>query len=65
MQNRTPFVFTLTAFALSFSATQTAMAKDNIVRAGIIGCDTSHVEAFTKIERQIEQFGKRYEEQRG
>jgi hypothetical protein len=49
MQNRTPFVFTLTALALSFSATQAAFAKDNIIRAGIIGCDTSHVEAFTKI----------------
>ena len=49
MQNRHLFVFTLTALALSFSATQTAVAKDNIIRAGIIGCDTSHVEAFTKI----------------
>lgn len=29
--------------------TEQAMAKDPVLRAGIIGCDTSHVEAFTKL----------------
>src|SRR4051812_13756449 len=34
---------------LSLPASQNAMAKEGIIRAGIIGCDTSHVEAFTKL----------------
>ena len=31
------------------AASQNAIAKEGVIRAGIIGCDTSHVEAFTKL----------------
>jgi hypothetical protein len=34
---------------LNLPALQNAMAKEGIIRAGIVGCDTSHVEAFTKL----------------
>src|SRR5690348_13892901 len=41
------------ALALSFVvlvfASRNAPAADKVLRAGIIGCDTSHVEAFTKL----------------
>src|SRR3954466_4070908 len=31
------------------AAASSAGAKEGVIRAGIIGCDTSHVEAFTKL----------------
>src|SRR3954466_15741716 len=31
------------------AAASNAIAKEGVIRAGIIGCDTSHVEAFTKL----------------
>src|SRR3954463_15351881 len=34
---------------LSLAAWQNGIAKEGVIRAGIIGCDTSHVEAFTKL----------------
>jgi hypothetical protein len=34
---------------LALTSLQNAMAKEGVIRAGIIGCDTSHVEAFTKL----------------
>ena len=39
------------ALTLLFSliTLQYSMAKEGVIRAGIIGCDTSHVEAFTKL----------------
>src|SRR3954462_3462909 len=41
----------ISAVALLFflAAWQNATAKEGVIRAGIIGCDTSHVEAFTKL----------------
>jgi hypothetical protein len=41
----------LVAIALLFSLTpqQNATAKEGVIRVGIVGCDTSHVEAFTKL----------------
>jgi hypothetical protein len=41
----------ISAVALLFSlaASQNAIAKEGVIRAGIVGCDTSHVEAFTKL----------------
>jgi hypothetical protein len=37
------------ALFLSLAPAGHAAAKEGVIRAGIIGCDTSHVEAFTKI----------------
>ena len=37
------------ALLLTFTAGQHALAKESVIRAGIVGCDTSHVEAFTKL----------------
>jgi hypothetical protein len=34
---------------LALTSLHKAMAKEGIIRAGIVGCDTSHVEAFTKL----------------
>ena len=34
---------------LALTSLHNAMAKEGIIRAGIVGCDTSHVEAFTKL----------------
>jgi hypothetical protein len=34
---------------LALTSLQNAMAKEGVIRAGIIGCDTSHVEAFIKL----------------
>jgi hypothetical protein len=34
---------------VSLAVAQQSFAKDAVLRAGIIGCDTSHVEAFTKL----------------
>jgi hypothetical protein len=39
---------------LSFTAGQNAGAKEGVIRAGIVGCDTSHVEAFTKLINKSE-----------
>jgi predicted dehydrogenase len=35
--------------AYLFAAGQTGFGKEGVIRAGIVGCDTSHVEAFTKL----------------
>src|SRR4051812_12527004 len=47
------------AIALLFflAASQNAVAKESVIRAGIIGCDTSHVEAFTKLINKSEAAG--------
>ena len=37
------------ALLLSLAAWQHAVAKEGVIRAGIVGCDTSHVDAFTKL----------------
>jgi hypothetical protein len=37
------------ALLLSFTAAQNTLAKEGVIRAGIVGCDTSHVDAFTKL----------------
>lgn len=47
MQNRN-CIFILTLL-LTTIAWQQTIAKEGVLRAGIIGCDTSHVEAFTKL----------------
>jgi predicted dehydrogenase len=46
MQNR---ICSLIATLLLLPASQIASAKEGVIRAGIIGCDTSHVIAFTKL----------------
>jgi hypothetical protein len=47
MRNRNCILALTLLFSLT--ALQHAMAKEGIIRAGIVGCDTSHVEAFTKL----------------
>jgi predicted dehydrogenase len=47
MRNRNYIV--AVALFLSLTAWQHAVAKEGVIRAGIVGCDTSHVEAFTKL----------------
>jgi hypothetical protein len=37
------------ALLLFLAAWEKGIAKEGVIRAGIIGCDTSHVEAFTKL----------------
>src|SRR3954454_1780520 len=37
------------ALLLALNAWEKGIAKEGVIRAGIIGCDTSHVEAFTKL----------------
>jgi predicted dehydrogenase len=39
----------IVALLLSIVAARHAAAKEGVLRAGIVGCDTSHVEAFTKL----------------
>src|SRR6478736_1421285 len=39
----------LFSLILSLLACQYGTAKEGVIRAGIVGCDTSHVEAFTKL----------------
>jgi hypothetical protein len=41
--------FFAAAVLIFFAGTQQANAKEGVIRAGIVGCDTSHVEAFTKL----------------
>src|SRR3954465_14791060 len=47
MQKRT--CISAAALLFSLAAWQNATAKEGVIRAGIVGCDTSHVEAFTKL----------------
>ncbi len=47
MQNRIPLL--LASITLSLLASCSAFAKEGVLRAGIVGCDTSHVIAFTKL----------------
>jgi hypothetical protein len=47
MQNCHWFLLFIVAFSLA--AVQRGLAKEGVIRAGIVGCDTSHVEAFTKL----------------
>lgn len=47
MQKRTLLVAVTALFILKTG--QAATAKDGVLRAGIVGCDTSHVDAFTKL----------------
>ena len=47
MQNRS-YIYAV-VWILSFAVCQQSWGKEGVIRAGIIGCDTSHVEAFTKI----------------
>src|SRR6478672_8725194 len=47
MYNRAGYVIVASLLAL-FAAGQ-LFAADKVLHAGIIGCDTSHVEAFTKL----------------
>ncbi len=47
MQNRIPLL--LASTILSLLASRSTSAKEGVLRAGIVGCDTSHVVAFTKL----------------
>jgi hypothetical protein len=42
-------IFAVAVTFLMVVTNQTARAKDDIIRVGIVGCDTSHVIAFTKL----------------
>lgn len=47
MQNRN--FFYVVAVVLSLTSARQGFGKEGVIRAGIIGCDTSHVIAFTKL----------------
>ncbi len=46
---RQRFCFVCSVVVLSIASVPAAHAKDGVLRAGIIGCDTSHVIAFTDL----------------
>src|SRR5436190_21666697 len=47
MQNRS--FFYVVSLVFSLVACQQGFGKEGIIRAGIVGCDTSHVIEFTKL----------------
>ncbi|HVT29726.1 MAG TPA: hypothetical protein VHE81_17035, partial [Lacipirellulaceae bacterium] len=49
MQNRTFVCVCAITVGFSLVARRPGLAKEHVLRAGIIGCDTSHVVAFTKL----------------
>lgn len=46
---RQRFCFVCSVVVLSIASVPAALAKEGVLRAGIIGCDTSHVIAFTDL----------------
>ncbi len=46
---RNPHCIAAIGLLFSLPVWQHAAAKEGVIRAGIVGCDTSHVEAFTKL----------------
>jgi predicted dehydrogenase len=43
------FRFVALGLLMSFACSKNLLAKENVIRVGIIGCDTSHVIVFTKL----------------
>lgn len=54
---RTRFFVVGVAVFMAVLSTQAALAKDGVLRAGILGCDTSHVIAFTNLINDLKGTG--------